>query len=92
MTKPSEDYPRTMFHRSLASVPLDQRNDSWANYTTIIASEAEEAALGAEWSRAIPPYEPDLPLTTEGPEPEPASEPAPDVQEKPPSRAKKRRT
>jgi hypothetical protein len=56
------DYPRMLFHRSLAPVTVH--------------SEAEEKALGPEWSRTIPAEEP--------PEVQPPAEPEePDEQEDP---------
>ena len=45
------DYPRMMFHRSLDPVT--------------VFSEPEEAALGPEWSRTIPPFETPPPIPPE---------------------------
>jgi hypothetical protein len=42
--KPDPNYPRMLFHRSLPPVTVH--------------SEAEEQALGPEWSRTIPAEEP----------------------------------
>ncbi len=61
--KPSEDYPRMMFHRTKEAV--------------IVLSREEEDGLGPEWSRIIwqaPPFAAPDPATAPGPEPEPQSE------------------
>jgi hypothetical protein len=76
------DYPRMLFHRSLAPV--------------IVQSEAEEQALGSEWSRTIPaeeppevqpPAEPEKPDEPEGDEPEQERQPVRPPLRKPVKRA-----
>jgi hypothetical protein len=63
--KPDPNYPRMMFHRTLAPVTVH--------------SEAEERALGPEWSRTIPAEEPPA-------EPEEPGEPDEPEEEKPEER------
>lgn len=63
----SQDYPRWMFHRVEPPV--------------IVQTEAEEAALGAEWSRIIQPREEPAPLPSA-----PAPEPPEALRKRPPRR------
>lgn len=79
----SADYPRMLFHRQKEPV--------------IVQSEAEEAALGAEWSRiVIPPSDVQEPPPAEyppewvPPEPEPLPE-EPEEPEKHPEREPEKR-
>ena len=78
--KPSEDYPRMMFHRTKEPV--------------IVLSREEEDGLGADWSRVVWP-QPAAPEPAQEPEPpserstesEPEEESAPAVSPTRPARA-----